>query len=270
MLIICNGMQRSGSTLQYNWVVALAEMKNVGINEGFFTVTDFLNKLENIQTWVNDEVFHIIKAHDFLPICKLNYQNDKIKIIYIYRDLRDVALSLKIKYAASDKNILQTIDRMVEIYDKIKKHPYSLIQCYEEVIENKAKAISEIIKFLNMELNYEAIQKVLKGTDIQEIQKKIKRMPIRYKIGQTINNLFKRLPYALKRLPRRIGFVAFFRRHVVPYNITHKDSQFHMNHISKNKGKPGQWRIQLDQNLIQFLNTRYKSWFTQNQYPVNE
>ena len=112
MLIVCNGMIRSGSTLQYNLIRLQVEATFSGKAEGFIGKKE-LNS-ERLQFWQKDVALHVIKSHDILPEWM---RAEGIKLVYIYRDIRDVAVSLKNKSGRTGDRLLAYSDGIIEAMD---------------------------------------------------------------------------------------------------------------------------------------------------------
>jgi len=94
-LILCCGMIRSASTLQYQVVVDLINRNGLGRSIGFAdrqNISEVLPKLERIVG------FAVAKAHEALPEFDALIQQDLVRLFYTFRDLRAVALSVMRKW----------------------------------------------------------------------------------------------------------------------------------------------------------------------------
>jgi len=82
--------------------------------------------------------------------------NGYVKICYIYRDLRDVAASLKKKEKVNGKALITSLDAAIAVYNKIKDIPNVLIQ-YENIVIDIAQAIKEVVLFLGLKASKSTI-----------------------------------------------------------------------------------------------------------------
>jgi hypothetical protein len=63
-LVICNGMKRSGSTLQYNLVSSMVEKSGMGVSAGFYTHKEFQNQCAYLIDRYQSSRYIVIKAHE--------------------------------------------------------------------------------------------------------------------------------------------------------------------------------------------------------------
>jgi hypothetical protein len=106
MLIICGGMSRAGSTVQYQIVCEIIESLGLGMTIGWVDVPNkaLLDNLENAA--FRKDKFLVIKSHNFSTPIKTLVETGKVKVVYVYRDLRDVTVSLANKFAKSADNAI--------------------------------------------------------------------------------------------------------------------------------------------------------------------
>lgn len=241
MLLICNGMYRSGSTLQYNLVKGLVESSHLGEGESFFSASDVNRMKETFSEWENDNVYHVIKMHDVYPY--LNNSSDKIKVFYIYRDLRDVATSLIEKLNLEQDGLIEMLDAAVSSSEEIMRHPGTYSQQYERVLNDLHVALYEISSCLNIPINKEVLDKIVNECSIESVEMRLQKQPILLKI----------MYYFLKKIGKQI----------IKYD---RDSLIHYNHISKNRGSIGSWKGNLDNHIVKIINQRYSSWLRAKGY----
>ncbi len=94
-LVLCCGMIRSASTLQYQVVADLIERNGLGQRIGF---ADRESLSEIVQRFERVEGFAIVKAHEILPLVDALIAQGRIRLFYTFRDLRAVALSVMRKW----------------------------------------------------------------------------------------------------------------------------------------------------------------------------
>jgi len=243
MLIICNGMIRSGSTLQYNMARLLVTGTQRGRGHGFFSRRK-LHRLNRIGRWSTSRSHHVIKMHDLLDSEDINrYQP---RFLYIYRDIRDVAASLKLKYNRTGEDLLRSTDRAMDIYDQIRVMPNVLWQQYEKIMSDLASAIDQIATFLEIEISDEIRLSIAQECSLDNQQ-------------QIMRNLEKGLLHRMKKL---------FIRKIRQGHFYDSKTLLHDNHISKNLGTPGSWRHELDLAESELLQSKYKDWLQEHGYSI--
>jgi hypothetical protein len=161
-------MARSGSTLQYNICRSLVEKLDIGKREGVFGGAQLFDLQEQFLEWGKEELFHVIKIHDFYPKAVEMSLNGYVKICYIYRDIRDVAANLKKKDNVNDQGLLTILDAAIAVYHKIKDVPNVLIQKYENIFIDIAQAIREVVLFLGLKPSEPTIEWVNKECSVEK------------------------------------------------------------------------------------------------------
>ncbi|OAD20264.1 hypothetical protein THIOM_004044, partial [Candidatus Thiomargarita nelsonii] len=111
MLIVCNGMLRSGSTLQYNLLKSIVESHNLGGAEGYFSSEQFQSLRKKFERWGISSEIIVIKTHDIIPYSEEMIKSGTMKICYTYRDIRDVAVSAQRKFDLDGDKLLKSLDR---------------------------------------------------------------------------------------------------------------------------------------------------------------
>ena len=239
MLVICNEMPRSGSTLQYNICRGIVEKLDMGKGEGFFYENQLLPLLDKFLEWGQDDRFHIIKIHAFHPKTVEMTLTGWVKICYIYRDIRDVAVSIKNKDKVDRKVLIDNLDAAIETDYKLKQVPNILIQKYEDVVIDVYKAIAEVDLFLGLKANEDVIKWVVQECSVENTKKVMLDLAVSSQNSQLNPSL--QAGYDPKTL-------------------------LHHKHISRNSGTIGVWRVELEQEEINLITERYKSWLIEAQY----
>lgn len=261
MLVICNGMMRAGSTLQYNIVRNLIEKLGLGKAHGYYDNGIYKLSESRFMEWLNDEdYYHVIKMHDIHPKAFENKNNPKLKICYIYRDIRDVAVSIKNIWGNKGEKLYSSLDRAISIYYSLEKFPNVLFQKYEEVISNLPKSVIEISQFLNININSEIIEEIIKECSIEKMEKISKNPKFIFlqKLWNFTRPLTLIIPPKFKPFLRKItGFEGA---------IYDKKTHIHPYHISKYRGSIGVWRTSLSREEVGIISKRYKNWLIKNGY----
>ena len=142
-IIICAGMKRSGSTLQFNISRMLLESQKNLVNLGEVKSNLLNTTLEEIKHNSN----YILKVHDpsYQELQKF-LKNKKNRVLYTYRDLRSVYASMKLRSNITLDQFIIDMKEHIKLFNKIKSNEQILIQKYE-IFLKMILAMSR--KFLN-------------------------------------------------------------------------------------------------------------------------
>lgn len=231
MWIFCGGMNRSGSTLQYQIVAEIVERKNMGKRIEWIQPETFNILVKKYKDYKKYKVF---KSH----ICNEDIKsecNNNGKIVYIIRDLRDIVVSLMKKRNVDFEKVINTkkIDKGIENYYKWINFKDIYISYYENVILNLSIEVKNIAKFLNIEINDIDAEYIANYLSFEN-QKK------------TINN--------------------FQKDKLTNFNNSYFDkySLLHCNHIVD--GKIGKWKDELTTKEINIIENKYGGFLEEHKY----
>jgi hypothetical protein len=163
--IYCAGMLRSASTWQYNVAADLLEGCGVAERGGFVTGDRALE--ERIATGRS----LVVKLH---RPCDLALEDARrgAKVLYIHRDLRDVAASaMRVRRFTLEEmlgtGVLDNARRFREIWTAL---PAVLVQRYEDVLADPAAGVAEIAAFLGLGVPRERIEAVTRANGIDAMR----------------------------------------------------------------------------------------------------
>lgn len=269
MLIVCNGMMRAGSTLQYNIVRNLIEKMGFGAGHGFFQESQFRNYESQFDCWANDQSCHVIKIHEIYPKSVEMVASGRMKICYIYRDIRDVAVSAKRKFGYKGSDLFGALDRAISTYYEMKTIPGVLWQKYENAIKDRPGSVRTIALYLDLGATEDVIYTVDGDCSLDRAIRTIENMSLSVKFMNftykhflpKMNNLAKRLPQNLKCILRKTRISVLQQEIGSPKHRTDECGLFHPDHISKDRGAVGVWQRRLHTKEIEIITHRYKSWF---------
>src|SRR5271156_1399475 len=94
-LLICCGMIRSGSTVQYQVVAELVERNSLGRRAGFVDEQNVVDVLADVRAIHG---MTVVKAHQLIPQLRTALQEGTARLFYTFRDLRAVAVSAMRKW----------------------------------------------------------------------------------------------------------------------------------------------------------------------------
>lgn len=247
MLIVCNGMMRSGSTLQYNLARLLVGHDSNGIAHGYIEAKDL--KVGILEQWVDSRELHLIKMHELHPsVSKLALEKPaKVKVLYIYRDLRDVAVSaMRVFENKTKMSLYAALDDAIDNDTRIRALGNAIIERYEDFVNNTYGAASRYADLLNLNVAEGEIEEIVKLCSPDNISKKLVEKNEVSKMGaliERIRGLFARQKYDHD-----------------PVTLMHE------NHISSKQDGKEKWKTtnwSLDNLEVQ---SRYEIWLSDRGY----
>ena len=267
MILICNGMPRAGSTLQYNLARLVIEESALGEAHGYYAKDDYQHSLRLFASWRRDCRFHLVKTHDLLPIVGEAQRSEAISVCYIYRNLFDVAASLKRKFKLEDEPLLTRLDDMIAVHDELIKIPGTLVQRYEDVVAALPNAVCQIANLVGVALESEAIHRIADRCSLTSMKSEL---PRRTWLGRCLQDVYQRYLGRRLQLRRRLmraglpeRFLSGLKNRV--YGIDPR-TLVHADHISSNDGKDGNWQEMLDETLIRIIGHRFRRWLETTGY----
>jgi hypothetical protein len=257
-------MIRSGSTLQYNLARSLVENIGIGTGSGYYDDKLYVFDEEQLNNWINTEGYYVIKSHALIPRIERianKGQNNRVKICYIFRDIRDVAVSAKAKWRYKDNDsLLISLDKAIQTYYSMKEISNVFFQKYEDLVSNIYGGIKSLSNFIELSPDGELIDKVVKECSLENMHSIAKNTKI---------NLSRISLILLKsKTPPKIK--SLLKKFIRTQQIIKFDSQtlLHPDHISENRGVIGIWRTALNEHEKVILTRRYKKWLIEAKYPL--
>lgn len=221
MLVICIGLKRAASTLQYQICRELLANSYSVFDFGFSDKEkDFKNKLKRM----NDYKCSIIKTHNYFNIIDEYSKKNNVYILSSYRDLRESSVSQMVAY---NKTYSQLINRRwlqneIITFYKLKDIKNILMQDFSSLKTNLRSSIIEISEYINIKLSDNQLDRIVNDYSIESQHKKIYdyTKSNKYKIINLFNNISNKiLPSSLLQA----GTIL---------NID-KSTSLHYNHINK-------------------------------------
>ena len=233
--IVCCGMIRSGSTLQYQIAKSIVETTGIGRALGYYKQQDFMNLLKQ---HADENIWFVVKNHWHFTI-PAEYSSDKFRFIYCYRDFRDIAISLMKKEQMTFDFFINAFDfnTPLEQYKKWISEDRIYISRYEKFVEDIKSEVEGIASFLGIQLTQDKISKIALNHSLENQKKYL------HKISET-NTLDEKYGYQLDG-----------------------NSLMHTNHI--NSGKVNQWKNELTSFEIEKLQRKVKPYLIENGYRIH-
>jgi len=235
MLLICAGMSRSASTLQYQLAKHLVESKHVGVGIGHHYPH---------HSYRTDHIF-VIKSEQPYSYLVAEAELGRAMCIGIYRDPRDVAVSSMHFFASRHDYNPETL--LTGTYGEvILRHlpaairwfsvwePYlSLTLCYEDVYNSESHWVQHLL-------------------DIADL------LSIPLTAGEAT------AIYAEHTIDRNIQTQSELTEW-----LDYKHSMLTRFHVSSRRGVPGTYNDVLELDQIQFIEDQYKEWMQTHGYTLS-
>jgi hypothetical protein len=237
MWIVCCGMIRSGSTLQYQLTKEIVESSGYGIGVGWMDKEQL--KFE-LQKTTDEKKLKVVKCHDYFKEVSDLILRDKAKGIYVYRDLRDVIVSLMNKRNQNFESIfsIEMIKSLIDHNMKWNRIETLYVSKYEEMMTNLPDEISNIAALLEISIDNSFVTNVAQK-------------------------------YSLKNQKKRISEFNYndLGTHSVD-DVYDSSSLLHKDHIHSGKSK--QWETELSRYQIASIENIAYEWLIEKDYPISQ
>ena len=238
MLVFCCGMMRSGSTLQYQLAAEIVELAGVGRRMGWID-SKCIHQIQNRHN--RDECFIIAKCHNYFKEVGDIFSRGEAKAIYVYRDLRDVIVSLMNKFDQSFWQIVKEgyIETILKAFYDWTRFENILVSRYEIMIIDLSREVAKIADYLGV---------VLDDSVTRQLTEK-------YSIDQQIKRI-QSFDYEHSGTRLRTG------------DMLDPATLLHANHIFS--GSSGQWESALTKIQICLIEDKAYQWLVEVGYPISQ
>lgn len=263
MLVLCLGMKRSGSTLQYNLARNLVESAD-SLEGGYILSMAPEQRSKLFDEYAADTKLCVVKSHTMPPEAA-SLPAEQVRFCYIYRDIRDVAVSIRAKGGLTGEKLLAYLDTCIDDYHEIIQVDSLLKQKYEDVMADTPTAIRELADFLAVPVDDQLVQRINEQCSIETALSKQKPS-----LRSSVRAILVRLSRAVggKDGLRKWGAPRWLlRRMHLPRPKIDSRTELHADHISKDKGACGLWRTSLPKKDIEVISQRYADWLAEVGYP---
>lgn len=248
MLIVCCGMYRSGSTLQYNIVRRIVEDHGMGHGEGWLGSHTDSERFDAFTRWVADDKCHIAKVHNLTDPeidAISDWGAEKVMLFNTYRDLRDIAVSLQKKFKTDDEAIIVSLDEATRLFQLMSERliDFLFVQKYEEMNKDLKSSVIEHAEVIGAPVSEDYVETLTRDLSIESVESNTK-------LQWVVDSLAKVLPGRIFHLLK-------------PFN---RETLYHIGHVSDHKGKEGIWKSELSHELAEQIENRYETWLSENSY----
>ena len=159
-MVMCNGMGRGGSTLQYNLVRSLLDATVGCVTHGYIAQSEGHNHfvpLDELFGWATACEHHVVKIHNVHPDLRSLVQEGRTSVCYIYRDLRDVAVSRQVAFGEKGEILLAALRESEGQYYELRDlraefSDHFLWHRYEDTTHDLVGAVDDAAKLLALAL----------------------------------------------------------------------------------------------------------------------
>ena len=220
MLVLCCGMPRSGSTLQFNVAWKAVTLAGVGHRVEWMPGSEIERQSQRLSDFVADDAVWVMKTHrPPESVRELIEQRDEVRVLYVHRDIRDVVYSMKVKFKFTSARAVSRVRESLEVEEWLRTLPSEkvLVQRYEDLVSQLDREIASVAQFLGAQLADEMVVDLSRELGIDEA----------YRRGRARRVRFEHLRRWAARLRR--GRAVF----------ADDELMLHPNHVSEHMGRPG-------------------------------
>jgi len=233
-IVLCFGLPRSGSTLQFNIVNMLS--KSVGWN-----VLEWQKKSRLVRSVLNADptVDMVLKTHDASDITTLS--NTRYRVVTTIRDFRDVAASNKLAFDNPVAKTVKDLRRSLNQIDKMSAMSEFRLYftSYKSMTSSISKETSKIADFLDISVTQEQCNAIDTMLNVQAVKDDSK------------SNITGKSSF-LRRAKLFIG--------IAPY--ANKELRLHPKHISEFNGESNYYEAVLNTKEIRFIENEMEEYFS--------
>jgi hypothetical protein len=232
-------MPRSASTLQSNIAKCILESSGLGKREEWSI--NWQKDLPNVLRMIEDEKVFLFKTHSVTDeiLGLASSYPDKVSFLVSYRDVRDVAASMMIKFDYSFDKAVERIGQSIRNIEKLRLSDCRVLeQRYQELRHGLEGAVGNVNAFLSAGLEEETLKTIAFDLNIEKAYSKSR---------------VKRIPF--EGLRRRF---AFLFKTKFPY--ADSEMMLHVNHVSEHKGRTGFWEDYLTAVEASSLSQKFSGW----------
>lgn len=172
MWVFCGGMQRAGSTVQYQITAEIVERLDAGKRLGYLLAQDMERMLEEQGA---SERYVVVKTHDYYKELQKIVNRGDAKIVYIYRDIRDVVVSLLRKTHRKYWRFMLSgdLDNLLHEHDLWINNRKIHVARYENMVEDLIGEVLSIAAFLELSISRNLAQQIAQKLSLDEQKKTI-------------------------------------------------------------------------------------------------
>jgi len=245
--VICCGLMRSGSTLQYNLTQEVVKRSGLGYGMGFVRPEDFsdLARQQDLEQGIR-----VIKCHRFIPEALPLVEQGNASVVLVYRDLRDVLISMSHMSGHPCWELIRRgfLQSVLDDYEQWSCVPKRLVSRYEDMCADLAGEVLRISQYLGVSVDPETARELALEYSLENQKRTISD-------ALESGRMIQRYP---GQIDGRYGLSN--SRYVDPL------SSYHSNHI--HSGRNEQWKQEMSFLEIGLVEHLCRDWLTQRGYKL--
>ena len=254
MLVICNGLPRSGSTAMFNLIRSFIGANYDVSSLGFFNERDIVERQSELMGYMNSPTVFIMKTHYKLTP-EIYSEIDRLKIIELYtlRDLSSIAASMRRVWNYNEQEIMNSLDEHVIISTDTLKRESAIIVPYEKIFDADWLLKNVIRKADFTGTRGDLINSIEKVRALAESSKNDRFLNFKARWSNYVGWLNQKLKLgsALRRVvPSTV--VARIRDRLL---LIDRDTMFHPGHVGKDRS------VALQEDYS-WVSQRYANWYS--------
>lgn len=235
MWVLCGGMQRSGSTLQFQLAAHVVEMAGRGQRQTYVEPEKLAEALDQSPA---SPALKVAKTHVFNASIRSALRSGRAVGLYTFRDIRDVVVSFMHKEGRpfSEESARHHITHNLAWYTGWVAEAGVLVSRYETFIQDLPAEVARIAAFLDIPLSAAECTEVAAQYTVERQRETITKSIESNQLIQYVNSQFD--PHSL----------------------------LHTNHI--HSGDVAAWRSELTSDQITFVESLAGDWLIENGYAL--
>jgi len=233
-LLICCGMIRSGSTVQYQVVAELVERNSLGRRAGFVDEQNVVDVLADVRAIHG---MTVVKAHQLIPQLRTALQEGTARLFYTFRDLRAVAVSAMRKWELPFTHVIARdgwLEVAVRASDEILNLPNVCLSRYEDIMTALPGEVARWANSVGVAISASEMADLAQEFSLEAQKERIKRVRSEKPEGKT----------------------------------DYYDSRSLLHHDHIFDGSIEGWKTQLEGWQIRQIERRFGGWLRDHDYPL--
>jgi len=236
--IFCCGMQRSGSTLQFQIAADLVENAGLGKRVEWIKSDEFPEIREKHAEYTKWKVF---KNHVLTDEMRTEFDCRHAMGVYVFRDLRDVIVSAMKKYSMSFNELWDSdfLGECLTQFDRWTSLPSVLVSKYEDVVVDLPAEVERIAFHLGIKPEADELRRIAAEYAMEKQKQRIQQARQRGGLKQGVADGSQYDPY----------------------------SNLHSNHIQS--GAIDEWKNHLSLHQVALIEDRARDWLVAHGYTLS-
>ncbi len=157
MIVLCNGMPRSGSTWSFNVCLKLLRMADPRAR----ICAQFTHAPGDLIDTLEPQCDHLVlKSHGLDCLSMAMSCSGAAKVVYTHRDPYDAVASLMQMFQYTFEQAAEAIERALALYEFHRGHGQALIVPYRALREKPRQTIRAISRYLRLDISAAAADRV--------------------------------------------------------------------------------------------------------------